>query len=101
MTTNEPRIESTRAFSNNARFYAPEHVTRQLRSIATSDRLALIVDVDALDRSTFARGDRVMTLALEALTHVRVQIVFVSKGAIDRAAALQRSVPRSWRFEAE
>ena len=101
MTTNEPRIESMRAFSNNARFYAPEHLTRQLRSIATADSLALIVDVDALDRSTFARGDRVMTLALDALSHVRVQIVFVSRGATDRAVALQRSVPRSWCFETE
>jgi hypothetical protein len=86
------RIEST--FSNNARFYAPQHLTRQLQSLATSDRLALIIDVDALDRSTFARGDRVMTLALDALARVSVQVVLASRS--DRAVVLQRSVPSAW-----
>jgi len=89
------------AFSNNARFYAPAHLTRQLQSIATTEPLAVIIDVDALDRSTFARGDRVMTLALDALSHVSVHVVLVSRCAMERAVMLQRSVPRSWCFETE
>jgi hypothetical protein len=95
------RIESTRTFSNNARFYAPEHLTRRLQTIAVADRLAVMIDVDALDRSTFAKSDRVMTLALDALSHVKVQVVLVSRTAMDRAAALQRCVPRSWCVETD
>jgi len=95
------RIESTRTFSNNARFYTPEDLTKQLQAIATTDNLAVIVDVDALDRSTFARGDRVMTLALDALSHVRVQVILVSKVAMDRAVALHRGIPRSCCLETD
>lgn len=89
------RIELTRTFSNNARFYVPERLTRQLQTIATEDRLAVIIDVDALDRSTLAKGDRVMTLALDRLSHVSVQVVLVSKVAMDRAVALQGGISRS------
>lgn len=79
--------------SNNARLCAPEHVTRQLHAIATSTSLAVIIDVDALTGSPFARGDRLTRLALDALSHVGVQVVVVASIAMDRAVALQRGLP--------
>src|SRR5688500_9889005 len=81
-------------FRNNARFYAPPQVMRLLCNIAHAEKLALIVDVDALERSTFARVERIMLMALDALSYVNVQIVLVSRN--ERAALLLRGVPKSW-----
>ena len=92
MAANNARLEST--FVNNARFYAPEHLTRQLQALVSVEDLAMIVDIDALDRSTFARRDRVMMLALDALSHARVEIILASRG-VDRADTLRRGIPRA------
>lgn len=88
-------MATTTTFANNARFYAPAHLTRQLDTIAAADQLVVMIDIDALDRSNFARGDRVMLLALDELSRRGVQVVLASRAA-DRAAAVQRGVPSSW-----
>lgn len=89
------RILDARMF-RNARCYAPDAVVAVLRDVVAVPELALIVDVDALERSARARIDRVMIVALELLARDGVQIVFVARQQQDRAAVLQRSVPGSF-----
>jgi hypothetical protein len=101
MSTSElvtARFESTRTFRNNARFYAPVHLTKQLGFVACAPTLALVVDVDALQRSALAT-ERVMLLALEALSYVNVQVVVVSRDHQERAQLLHHAVARSWCLE--
>jgi hypothetical protein len=99
MGTNDPSIAQPRepslTVSNNPRLCAPEHLTRLLASIAMADRLAVIIDVDALGRSALENGDRGLTLALDALSYVGVQVVVAARVAMDRAVALQRGIPRA------
>lgn len=83
------------ASRENARLCAAEQLTQQLHSIATTADLAVIIDVDALSRSPHARGDRLTRLALDALSHVGVQVVVVANDDLDRAVALQRGIPRA------
>lgn len=90
------RFAPTRVFRSNARFYAPAHVVELLGDIASVEHLALVVDVDALEGSAFAKVERVMVLALDALTYAKVQVVLVSRHQPDRAAILHRGIPRSW-----
>lgn len=99
MGTNNPAlvqpVEHSLTASNNPRLCAPEHLTRPLESIAMADRLALIIDVDALGRSSIETGDRSLARVLNALSHVSVQVVVVAKVAMERAVALQRGISRS------
>lgn len=99
MSTNDPSLaplgEDVLSASKNPRLFAPEDLTRPLESIATADRLALVLDVDALGQSSLTTGDRALALALDALAQVGVQVVVVAKVAMDRAVALQRGVSRS------
>lgn len=100
MTLPAPVVDGLESFRANARFYAPCQVTRQLRALACAPSLALVVDVDALERSVLARVDRVMALALDALAHTNVQIVLVARAQQERAQALHRAVTGSWCLEA-
>jgi hypothetical protein len=95
------QLAATRTFRTKARFYAPAYLTELLESVACADELALLVDVDALERSTLARSDRVMVLALEALSQVRVQIVIVACAENAKAPLLHRAVPGSWCIDRE
>lgn len=99
MDANDPAlaepVEHSLTFSDNPRLYPPEHLTRPIASVAAADRLVVIIDVDALGRSSPAESDRLLTRALSALSHVSVQVVVVGRDAIDRAIALQRGIPRS------
>jgi hypothetical protein len=99
MSTNDPARAQPVAHSlwgsSNPRLCAPEHLTRPLASIATAECLAVLLDVDALGPCSPRTGDRLLTLALDALAQVGVQVVVVARLAMDRAVALQRSIPRS------
>jgi hypothetical protein len=66
-----------------------------LGDIAMAPRIAVVVDVDAIDAATaFRRG--VMIRALDALAHAGVHLVLWSRVAVERAARLHRAIPRSW-----
>lgn len=66
-----------------------------LADIATAPRIALVIDVDAIDAApAFRRG--VLTRALDALAHAGVHVVLWSRTAVERAARLHRAIPRSW-----
>lgn len=95
------RFEATRAFRSNARFYAPACLIELLEGSARADELVLIVDIDTLERSTLARGDRVMRLALDALSQVKVQVVLVACSDATKAALLHHGIPGSWCIERE
>lgn len=81
---------------SNARLYVPEAVTALLADAASANRLATLVDIDALERSKLARLDRVMRLALDALSHLDVQIVLFDRRDPARAARIHRDVPGAW-----
>jgi hypothetical protein len=89
------RIIRAGAF-RHARCYAPALVMEVLRSAATAPALSLVIDVDALERSALAKVDRVMVLALQALSRTGVQIVLVANSEQDRAARLQHAIVGSW-----
>jgi hypothetical protein len=76
----------------HARWYAPAAVTAELDHIVGAPEVALVVDLDALERSPLARIDRVMLLALDALGHAGLHVVLAAKRAVDRAVALQPRV---------
>ncbi len=81
---------------SNARLYIPDHVTALLADAVEAPRIATIIDIDALERSKLARIDRVMRLALDALSHLDVQIVLFDRHAPERAARVHRDVPAAW-----
>jgi hypothetical protein len=60
--------------------------------IATAPELALIVDVDALERSALTKVDRVMVLALDALGQTGVRVILTAREEHGRATLLQRSI---------
>jgi hypothetical protein len=80
----------------HARCYAPAPVMEVLGAAATASVLALAIDVDALERSALARVDRVMILALQALSRAQVQIVLLANDEQERAARLQLCIAGSW-----
>jgi hypothetical protein len=92
MVMNLPAGAELARLFRSPRSYAPELVTKNLQSIVDSPELALLVDVDALERSALARIDRVMQLALSALARVRVSIFLAARYERERAAALQRHI---------
>ena len=66
-----------------------------LTEIAMAPRIAVVVDVDAIDAApAFRRG--VMLRALDALAHAGIHVVLWSRVAVERAARLHRAIPRSW-----
>ena len=99
MSTAAPAVDGFESFRANARFYAPSQVTRQLRSLACAPALAVVVDVDALERSVMARVERVMALALDALAKTNVQVAIVAREHQERARQLHRVVSGAWHVE--
>jgi len=83
--------ELSRIF-RSPRSYAPNPVMVTLAGIVDSPALALLLDVDALERSALARIDRVMQLALSALAQLRVSVFLAARYERERAAALQRHI---------
>jgi hypothetical protein len=79
----------------HARCYAPAQVMDVVAAAATAPAVSLIIDVDALERSALAKVDRVMVLALQALSRARVQVVLVADYEQERAARLQLSIAGS------
>lgn len=79
----------------SARRYAAEPVLEFLSGIACDSALALCLDLDALERSTSARVDGVMFLALEALCHSDVRVILLADEPRGRAALVARRVPGS------
>jgi hypothetical protein len=77
------------------RCYAPDHVVAVLRTVVEADDVALLIDVDALERSALARIDRVMQLAFAALSHAKVKVFFAARSERERAITLQRAIPDS------
>ena len=73
--------------------YTPEAARAMLEALVGAPGLALLIDVDALERSALARVDRVMQLALAALGTARTAIMLAARYERDRAATLQRSIP--------
>jgi hypothetical protein len=84
----------------HARCYAPEPVMNVLRDVAGAPQLALVLDIDALERSARARVDRVMLLALAALGRARVELVLAARTEHERALLLQRMLPGALWFSA-
>lgn len=76
----------------NAPGFAPASVTNVLGPMSGEPRLALLVDVDALERSALARVDRVMLLALGALADAGVQIYLLARYERQRATLLQAGI---------
>jgi len=81
---------------SNARLYVPDDVTAVLVDAVAAPRIATIIDIDALERSKLARLDRVMRLALDALSHLDVHIVLFDRHDRERAARVHRDVPAAW-----
>lgn len=85
-------------FRTNARLCPPDDVMRILRDVVAAPGVAVLVDVDALERRELVEAGRATLLALDALSHAGVQIVLLSQDD-ERAALLHRGVPRSWWFD--
>lgn len=60
------------------------------QGIAGARDLTLVLDVDALERSALAKIDRVMLLALDALSCAGVRVVLAARDERERAVRLQR-----------
>ena len=86
-------------FRTNARLYASDAVIELLVDVATEPRVAVLVDLDALERSALARIDRVMLLALDALGHAGVQVVLLGRQQRGRAALVHGLLAGSWCVE--
>ena len=82
------------AFRTKARFYASPMVTKPLQPIAGAATLALLVDVDVLEKRTPL--DRVMLLALQALARTQVNVLLVSHDEQIRLGLMRRGVPLAW-----
>ncbi|HSD90549.1 MAG TPA: hypothetical protein VLB44_23650 [Kofleriaceae bacterium] len=74
----------------HARYYAPAQVIDVVRDIVVTPDLALVLDVDTLERSALAKIDWVMLLALDALSYAGVRIVFAARHEGERAVRLQQ-----------
>lgn len=90
-----PSRPSLTGFTRHARHYAPEPVMGALAGIVGAPEIALVIDVDALERSALAKIDRVMLLALEALAGSGIHVVLAARETTDRAALLQRVLDRA------
>src|SRR5688572_6649086 len=93
------RFALTRAFQYNARFYAPAAAVRLLEEIAQAPALVVLLDVDTLERSVRARIERVLLLALDALSRGGVHIALAARDFDDRATQVVTLVPRAWIVE--
>lgn len=79
----------------HAHRYAPPAVTSVVDDALDAPDVALVVDIDTLDRSALARLDRVMLLALQGLARARVTLGLVARHDRARAALTERAVAQS------
>jgi hypothetical protein len=91
VVTHRPQTES--------RFRIPDPVASALSDLVTASEVAVIVDVDALERSRYARIDDEMLLTLDALMRARIQVALLSGIGWERARWLHHRLPESWHFE--
>ena len=98
MSPTAPALRVPEVFHMNARVYTSATAMALLRDVAREPGLALVVDVDALERSRLARIDQVMRLALGALQDAGTAIVLLAWDAGDRADQLHRAIPGSIRL---
>jgi hypothetical protein len=82
----------------HARCYAPEPVMTLLADVVAVPGLALVLDVDTLERSALAKFDRVMSLALGALRRAGVDVILTARYECARAAFIEHAVPGSRRI---
>lgn len=92
-------VAASSVFRSNSRLCPPDDVVQILWDIVAAPGVAVVVDVDALERRALIKADRVTLLALDALSHADVQVVILSQDDCDRAALLHRGVPLSWWFD--
>jgi hypothetical protein len=99
MANVEPPTRASRPslfdFTRHARHYAPEPVMAVLADVVGTPDVALVIDIDALERSALAKIDRVMVLAFEALAGSGIRLVLAARETADRAALLQRVLVRA------
>ena len=77
------------------RCYAPDHVIAVLQPMIEMREVALLVDVDALERSALARVDRVMQFAFRALSQVGVTPFFAARYERERSLGLHHAIEGS------
>lgn len=83
----------------HARLHGSETVIQLLADVACAPALALVVDLEALERSPQAGLQRLVQLVLDALSQVRVQVVLAASGLADdceRCGPLHHALPGSW-----
>lgn len=90
------RVAANPAFRTNARIYASDAVIDLLAGVATEHRVAVVVDVDALEHGRATRIDRVTLMALDALCHASVDVVLLVQHQRERAASIRAELARAW-----
>lgn len=90
------RLAANPAFRTNARIYASDAVIDLLAGVAVEHRVAVVVDVDALEHGGATRIDRVTRMALDALCHANVDVVLLTRHQRERAASIRAELARSW-----
>jgi hypothetical protein len=90
------RLAAHPTFRTNARIYASDAVIDLLTGVVTEHRVAVVVDIDALEHSRAPRIDRVTLMALDALCHANVDVVLLVRHQCERAAAIRAELSRSW-----
>lgn len=81
------------AFRSKARFHTSSALIEHLAALIDAPCLAVILDVDALQRRTPV--DRVTLLALQALLRSQVHVILTSHDEQTRLSLLRRGMPLS------
>jgi hypothetical protein len=82
------------AFRTKARFYTSSAVIEHLGPVTNAPTLAVLLDIDALERHSPV--DRVTLLALHALARADVHIRLISHDEQTRLSLLRRGIPLAW-----
>lgn len=85
------RLLQARVF-RHAHYYAPDSVMDALDDVICASDVSLLIDIDMLERSAFARIDGVMMLALDALAHAGVRVVLVTRAQRERVGLLRQRI---------
>lgn len=73
--------------------FTPPVLRTLLHAVVQHPSLAIVVDVDTLERSALAKIDRVILLALDALARAGVLVVLAARRERNQAELLQHSLP--------